>query len=544
MKFKQLPGLLFCTVMMLFQIRASAQTIDYSFAVVGCNRVDYLDTAATTGTVHATGVSTANVYQLKRLFSEVVALTPKPKYLFLPGDIVMGYINDTVALASQLKGWKAIYYAHPIAKSGIKVVVIPGNHETQDKSAGKKSFAAAERTFVREMDSFIVAANGPGIGGPDSLATNQSKLTYSFNDGCDHFIIIDTDPVGKDGRVPYNWIANDIKNARGANARHIFAFGHKPAYSSYLKPLDGLEAYVPQRDSFWKYMEAYNAEAMFAAHEHIWDTIHPHSGKTWQIIAGNGGSLVEATWMAAGQAYFGFTLVNVYTNNQVNVKSYGRTADMSKYSLPQDTNLTTVRANFNIGISPVIEHIPLANQTNQGPFTLTATITDDIKVTAAQLNYTVDGIAQTPLMPAISGSTYTFMIPLQTKSSAVIKYNIQTNDTSGIRFYSTGCYDNMHTFSYAALSVHEVYEAINNIVVYPNPATGLATVSMTLKGEQDVTMRLIDLQGNAVIADINRFLKAGEQKVSFSTTGLSNGVYSLELKYSNQVSRIKLTVMH
>lgn len=544
MKLKQLLPLLSFCFLLLSQTRSLAQTVDYSFAVVGCNRVDYLDTAATTGTANATGLSTANVYQLKRMFSEVANLSPKPKYLFLPGDVVMGYINDTAALSKQLKGWKSLYYASPIATSGIIVVVIPGNHETQDKAAGKKSFAAAERTFVREMDSFILASNGPGIGGMDSLTTNQAKLSYSFNYGCDHFIILDTDPVGRDGRVPYHWIANDIKTARNANARHIFAFGHKPAYSSYLKPLDGLEAYIPQRDSFWKYMESYNAEAMFSAHEHVWDTIHPHIGKTWQVIAGNGGSLVEATWMGAGQAYFGFTLVSVYTNNQVNVKSYGRTADMTKYSLPQDTNTTSVRADFNIGISPIINHTPLGTQTNRGPFTMTATITDDIKVTGAQLNYSVDSVAQTPIIPTVVGSTYTFVIPAQTKATATIRYTIQANDTSGILFYSTGCPTNNHLFTYSNVGVPTVAEIMANVSVYPNPATGMATIAMTLADNEHVTIMLTDLQGREVMPKIERHMKAGEQKLSINTESLSPGIYFVQLTCGGQIARTKLTVAH
>lgn len=543
MKFSKLL-FAFSLLITLFQFKAQAQTLDYSFAVVGCNRVDYLDTSATTGTANATGWSTANVYQLKRMFAEVAALSPKPKYLIMTGDVVMGYTSDTLGLAKQLKGWKSLYYASPLYGSGINVVVVAGNHETQDKAAGKKSYIAAERTFLREMDSFIVGSNGPGVGGMDSLTTDQSKLTYSFNNGCDHFIIINTDPTGRDARVPYHWIANDIKNARTANARHIFAFGHKPAYSSYLKPGDGLEAYVPQRDSFWKYMEQYNAEAMFSAHEHLWDTIHPHIGKTWQVIAGNGGSLVETTWMGSGQSYFGFTLVNVYTNNQVGVKSYGRTADMTKYSLPQDTNLTTVRANFNIGISPIIDHTPLGNQTNKGPFTINATITDDIKVTGAQLIYSVDSIMQTPVMPTVSGSTYSFVIPAQTKSNGTIRYTIEANDTSDIPFYSSGCYATSHLFTFSSVDVPTVNQVVNSITVHPNPANDIVTIGFSLKNNQQIAISITDIQGREVLSAAKRDMAAGEQKLSFNTASLPTGMYIIKLMCDGQLSQMKLTVTH
>jgi hypothetical protein len=337
-----------------------ASNFDYSFVTVGCNRVDYLDTTFTTGDPdYACGTSTANVYQLKRLFTEIAHLNPMPKYLFMTGDIVMGYINDTVALAKQLNGWRDIYEKHPLSATGIILVAIPGNHETEDKANGKKSFVAAERTFMRVMAPYIVGSNGPGKGGPDGLATDQSRLTYSFDHGSDHFIIIDTDPVGKDGITPYKWIASDIQAARANNARHIFAFGHKPGYSSPYSPQGGLDApaTVAQRDSLWKYLEANNCEAMFSAHQHLWDSIHPHAGKTWQVINGNGGTRVETIWTGAGKQYYGYTLVNLYKDRKVNVMGLGRntgmgtTAGALPYPINEDANATTIRNNFNICLS-------------------------------------------------------------------------------------------------------------------------------------------------------------------------------------------------
>jgi hypothetical protein len=330
---------------------------DYGFITIGCNRVDYLDTTFTTGDPdYSCGHSTANVYQLKRLFTEINHLDPLPKYLFMTGDIVMGYKNDTVALATQLTAWRAIYENHPLSSSGIQLIVIPGNHETEDKANAKKAFVAAERTFVRIMSPYIKGNNGPGIGGPDNLATDQSRLTYSFNNGSDHFIVINTDPVGADGITPYKWIGNDIIQARANNARHIFAFGHKPAYSSPISPQGGLDAppTLSQRDSLWKYLENNNCEALFSAHEHLWDSIHPHTGKTWDIINGNGGTRVEVPWVGAGKQYYGYTLVNLYTDRKVNVMGLGRntgmgtTAGQAPYPINEDASPTSIRNSFNI----------------------------------------------------------------------------------------------------------------------------------------------------------------------------------------------------
>ncbi|MEP7170038.1 MAG: lamin tail domain-containing protein, partial [Bacteroidota bacterium] len=342
-------------------ITVNTTNYDYSFVTVGCNRVDYLDTAFTTGDIdYSTGRSTANVYQLKRLFNEIAHLNPLPDFLIMTGDIVMGYKTpstaDTTELAKQLTSWVELYQASPLASLPIQLVAIPGNHETQDKAAGKHSFATAEQIFTRIMAPYILGSNGPGVGGPDSLSTDQSKLTYSFNFHGDHFIIMDTDPVGKDNQVPYKWIGSDIQAARAANARHIFAFGHKPAYSSPLTPGGGLDAAatLPQRDSLWKYFEDNNCEAMFSAHEHLWDSINPHSGKTWQVINGNGGSRVEPVWVGAGKQYYGYTIVNIYSDRTVNVMGVGRNTTQSPsaggtpYPVNEDYNASTVRNNFNI----------------------------------------------------------------------------------------------------------------------------------------------------------------------------------------------------
>ena len=333
---------------------------DYSFVTVGCNRVDYLDTAFTTGDPdYSTGKSTANVYQLKRLFTEIAHLNPLPHFLIMTGDIIMGYKTpsqaDTLELAKQLTAWRAIYESSPLYNSGITLIALPGNHETQDKLAGKHTFLAAEQIFTRIMAPYIHGSNGPGIGGPDGLASDQSKLTYSFDYGGDHYLMIDTDPKGQDNITPYHWIANDVQTARANHARHIFAFGHKPAYSSPITPAGGLDApaTLNQRDSLWKYLENNNVEAMFSAHEHLWDSIHPHTGKTWQVINGDGGTRVEVPWVGAGQKYYGYTIVNMYTNRTVNVMGVGRNTDMSTtvgtaYPINEDAYPSTVRNNFNI----------------------------------------------------------------------------------------------------------------------------------------------------------------------------------------------------
>jgi hypothetical protein len=334
----------FIALMIFFLTAARAQQLDYSFVVVGCNRVENADTVG--------NPSTANVYQLNRLFSEVAKMKPLPAYLFFAGDLIIGYEKDTVRLAHELQSWISLYKQSPLAATSVKLVAMPGNHESDVKIDGQKvPIAVSERVFVRVMNDYIAGSNGPYTTGfhpgTDSLISDQSRLTYSFNFHGDHFIMLNTDPAGQDSRIPYHWIDKDIMAAHSAKSRHIFAIGHKPAYTSHFKKgPEGIDVYQANRDSFWTCMENNNAVAMFSAHNHLWDSIQPHKGKTWMIIAGNGGSKLESTWTSAQNSYFGYTIVNVYTGDQVEVISMGRDVKMDSYTMPANETPTTLRARF------------------------------------------------------------------------------------------------------------------------------------------------------------------------------------------------------
>jgi hypothetical protein len=335
-------------------------TDDFSFVVVGCNRVD--PTTVPAGAAPDDFPSTANVAQLNRTFAEVARLNPLPDYFFFAGDMVMGYTNDDNELRNELNGWVNVYKASPLFGTKVKLVAVPGNHETQN--ASKISTLAGEQAWLEIMAPYIAGSNGPAANpdagaGADKLQTDQTKLDYSFDFKGTHFVIVDTDPVGADWTVPVNWISADVSAARSAGAKHIFAIGHKPAYGWPGAPTDSLlgkgnmpvDYYRGLRDQFWSVLESNQAEAMFAAHNHLWYKQRPN--KTWQIIAGNGGSALEGT-VGTGDAgvnggplypaYFGFTVVNVATTG-VTVTSYGRDVPSAGYwaPAPESTFPTTVR---------------------------------------------------------------------------------------------------------------------------------------------------------------------------------------------------------
>ena len=65
--------------------------------------------------------------------------------------------------------------------------------------------------------------------------------------------------------------------------------------------------------------------------------------------------------------------------------------------------------------------------------------------------------------------------------------------------------------------------AFNNIVVFPNPTTGVLTIRSNL----DITYSLYDFIGREVIKDSNEDV--------IDITNLPNGVYFLSIKYGEMV---------
>ncbi len=336
--------LIFCACFFLFvlaQYTSYGQKVDYTFVVMGDDRVAPSDTVG--------DPSTINLYHFKRILSEIAQLNPLPKYLFIDGDLVMGYTgNDTVKYAHELREWIKVYNSSPLASSGVELVAIPGNREIVDKIEGKKIPSAVnERVFVREMKEYIHGDNGPHITGlipgTDSLITDQSRLSYSYDFGGDHFVILSTDAVGRESCVAWHWLKKDLAEARENDTRHIFIFGHKPPFSSIYKGEAGLDERKSDRDSMWAAIEKYKCDIYFSSHVHLWDTVRPHINKTWEIICGNAGAPMVKAWQPS---YYGFTIVHVYS--KVDITSMGHDVDKEHYLEPTPDKATSERAKFTI----------------------------------------------------------------------------------------------------------------------------------------------------------------------------------------------------
>ena len=336
------------------RIDAGGDTLATSFVFVGCNRLQKADW------VPQQNPSSANLPQLQQTFADVVALPDAPRFFFFTGDLVLSLTQGTTDLAGQLAGWASVYKADPIA-SKVPLVPLVGNHEMlyKDKTLGAElSNGPADGVWTQWLaaQGFDAhAGNGPTTAGAnaDALQDDQSKLSYSFDDGGIHYVVLNTDTwtttpdsttqSTQIGWIALTWLTADLKAAQSnASVSSIFVFGHKPI----LAPGGGTAAADAINPALAQGLASLldgtpKVKGYLCAHAHEWDARKlPGSRGVYQIVAGNGGSRLESGWNVSSP-YYGFTQARVYKSGRVGIVSYQRPVP-SPYNASPATPATPV----------------------------------------------------------------------------------------------------------------------------------------------------------------------------------------------------------
>lgn len=332
---------------------AADDPVVFSFAFVGCNRLNKAG-------VDATQIaSTANAAQLLQTFEDIGKLKPLPQYLFLAGDIVKGKKNGTKKLAQQLNDWQALTKGK--LDKNIKLVVLTGNHEVLKKveAPGAPDSEPDDEIEVPNqpaypywqdnMRPYIFGKNGPAAGGPDGLLNDEKRLSYSFSDGGNLFMILNTDSQLQSaptttGDIPLAWIKANLASAQQDKAiQNIFVMGHKPIVSPGKVKQDekGAETILKaQGGDFYAALNtpapgasATKVRAYLSAHAHLWQydanlSAYGLNGTIPQVVAGNAGSPPEAVFK---NGYFGYTLVSITKSGKITAQSYGRPIPQPDY---------------------------------------------------------------------------------------------------------------------------------------------------------------------------------------------------------------------
>jgi hypothetical protein len=284
-----------------------------SFVFVGCNRLWWKDLARNN--------SSANTDALKNIFEHVSTSSTKTDYFFFLGDIVSGEATNDV-LEGQLKAWNEDYdngVFSDFKSSGIKMIPVPGNHEMLNQE--EKPLEGTTDTWMKYMGKYMPTDR-------DSVPNSPvDRMTYGFTDGNIGFIVLNTDTYNTDGgigvesQIPYKWVKQQVAAYNSdPTIDHIFVMGHRPFYVQCERDTTHQGMCDPAQSSpVWQSFEDNDVASMLSAHVHQYQRMQPNQ-KTYQLIAGNGGSPVHHH---TPPAFFGYTRINVYASGRIEMLSEG-----------------------------------------------------------------------------------------------------------------------------------------------------------------------------------------------------------------------------
>lgn len=93
-------------------------------------------------------------------------------------------------------------------------------------------------------------------------------------------------------------------------------------------------------------------------------------------------------------------------------------------------------------------------------------------------------------------------------------------------------------------SVSNVPGASSFVKLYPNPTGDAATIAMTLKKQEHITISVFNIEGKEVVRAIDQTYNAGDQQVVLNTAALANGTYYVQVATSTMSTKIKMVVLH
>lgn len=313
----------------------------FSFAFVGCNRVDRGDQENTA----ATNASSANVAVLKKIFTDVLAEERKPDVFFFLGDLVYAE-STTERLNSQLDAWVKQYNDpafSTMSSSGIEMVAIPGNHEmlswADHNVPGHDEWPlkGATALWMQYMADYMPKDRDKVTGANEEV----NQMTFSFVRKNVGFICMNTDtynppttenPWGLEGIIPTDWIEAKVNEYKAnEDIDHIFVLGHKPYYVN-CQGETGHQGF-PEGPELWPKLVDAEVVAMLSAHVHDYQRMQPGNEGTYQVISGNGGSSGPAP-------FFGYTTINIMADGTVDLIAKGFDQGSPYYALPAGAEST------------------------------------------------------------------------------------------------------------------------------------------------------------------------------------------------------------
>jgi len=151
----------------------------------------------------------------------------------------------------------------------------------------------------------------------DFLSLPNNELWYSFDYGNSHFIALDSNKEYEPNTEQYDWLKNDLKNAK---AQWKFVFFHHPPYSSGFH-----KSSLDVRDVLTPLFRKYGVDIVFNGHDHFYERTYPinsvftetDSPVTYVVTGGGGARLYDIEpniWTATGSKKNHFCLIEILGN--------------------------------------------------------------------------------------------------------------------------------------------------------------------------------------------------------------------------------------
>lgn len=196
--------------------------------------------------------------------------------VFAVGDMISECRNEGKC-ANEFNLWKkAVEPLLPI------MYQVQGNY---DRSGG-------DRSDIIWRNEFDLPINGPD---------GYDELTYSFNFGNSHFVVLDTEKPKEHAvsEVQLDWLDYDLGSNNDKD--NTFVFFHEPAFPVNSKVGDSLDANLKDKNRLWNILDSHDVTAVFNGHENIFsrriidNNIFPGANNSvWQFIIGNTDALLES----------------------------------------------------------------------------------------------------------------------------------------------------------------------------------------------------------------------------------------------------------
>ncbi len=178
------------------------------------------------------------------------------------GDYIEGSTNPTAVR----RQWDGFFtgLAPLQAQREIPVALAPGNHDI----VGVRRNAEIFREYF-------------------------NHLYFSFDYRECHFIILDSETVGSEGRITgaqLEWLKEDLSGA--SDAKFIFVALHRPLFPTGPHVGSSLDAHPSDRDALHALFVEHGVSAVFAGHEHLYN--HQERDGIHYFITGGAGAPLYA----------------------------------------------------------------------------------------------------------------------------------------------------------------------------------------------------------------------------------------------------------